>query len=304
VTTRLKRIGVVVGHGNLSARRLTEILCEEEVAAGTTLIVSGIGTELKTHVGFFRNAIRLYKPRTGVFTIVPRHGQQPCPGGANWLLAVFLSAPANKGDIVYRIPSPQEAAAQALAEAERAKKAEAEAVRKAQDEAERRQQAEEEQQRRVEDIKALRARIELLAVESAGVEQRFAYAEISSAECAARKNRIEQEVEATRKRLAELEGVRADVPVPAPAAIPAVDPAASNDNLKLIKQRFLDGEIDRAEYESLLAINKASAESAAKPVEGSPDDLMREFESLLKSGAISEEKFKELRAKYEARRIP
>lgn len=101
---------------------------------------------------------------------------------------------------------------------------------------------------------------------------------------------IKDEIEAQPKSL-----VSSGPSVNHPSSTPA-------DNLCLIKQRFLDGEIDRQEYESLIALNKASVEVTAKPSDNSPDDVMKEFENLLKSGAISEEKFRELKAKYEASR--
>lgn len=180
-------------------------------------------------------------------------------------------------------------------------KAEAEAAQKAKDEAERRHRIEEERRKAVE-TETLKTKLDSLVVESAGLEQKFAYAEISAAEFTARKKRTEQEIDATNSRLAELEGRPAGISVSTPAATPVSEPTAYDDNLHLVKQRFLDGEIDRTEYESLIALNKPSAEATAKPDGGSPDDLMKEFENLLKSGAISEEKFKELQAKYEAKR--
>jgi hypothetical protein len=297
VTIEPKRIGEVVNHGHWFARRLTYIRCEEQVARSTTLIVNGIHTELTKQLRASGGAIDT-PLKAGHFT---QNGLS---------LVVFLSDPANKGDIVCRMPTPQEAAAQLAAQAEKtrraeaeaAKKVEAEAAKKTREETERRRRVEEERRREAAVIETQRAKLKSLAAEGIGLEQKLAYADISAAEYTARKNRIGQEIDATKNRLAELEGRPADVPVATPAATPVSEPAASDDNLRLIKQRFMGGEIDRAEYESLIALNEATTAATTKPGEGSPDELMVEFENMLESGAISEEKFEELKAKYKASR--
>jgi glutaredoxin len=183
-----------------------------------------------------------------------------------------------------------------------AEKARQEVQRRAEEELRHAHALEEQRRRTTEEVGTLNTKLDSLVVESAGLEQKFAYAEISAAEYTARKNRIAQEIESAKNRLAELEGKPTDVAVATPSIASAAVPPAPDDNPRLIKQRFLDGEIDRAEYESLIALNKASSEATAKPSDGPPDDMIKEFENLLKSGAISEEKFKELKAKYEASR--
>lgn len=197
-------------------------------------------------------------------------------------------------DRIIRLLGLEEAVRRAKETVERARQEKAEEQRIAEEE---RRQAEEERRKKAGDIEDLRTKLKSLAVEGTGLEQKFAYAEISAAEYTARKNKIAQEIESAKNKLAELESKPAEA-----VADASPTPPTPGDNLRLIKQRFLDGEIDRAEYESLISLNEASAGATAKPNNDSPDDVMKEFENLLKSGAISEDKFKELKAKYEASR--
>lgn len=298
-----KKVGVVSACSRFSKLFAVEIMCERcELKEGDYVQIRGETTteiRLSADAGKAVSGADFFKARAlaprvpGTFFVVslPIRNHLLYSSQTGWLLWIYLGNPVRQGDIVYRTSASEEelAAQEAARKREEDRRRENEKKR-AKEEAIR--QAEEQRRRAEEEGRRLRDRIGALTLELSGLEQKFGYAEISAAEYSARKDRIVNELAAAKKKLAELEGRPDETAGPPPPP-----PPQSGENLSLIRQRYLDGEINRAEYESLTTVNKASDKIAATPEKKQADDLVAEFENLFKSGAITGEKLEELKAK-------